>query len=230
VLPAAILDHGLSVTVSASTIPSGEASRLNQAIDQFLLDPSSSRQDAVLRISSKWDAMQVAERVRRRATILGRVERGRRQSIIRARDRLVVMLYGHAARAGWHVAWSDASVYGDREGVRAGVGGLLLDAQGRMLAEISAPASTADALLAELMALTVVLRMALEQGVERLRVHTDCDALVAMWLQQRDDPRLGELRDLAGRLRGFDLHYVPRQHNQLAHRLARRAIAGSAAE
>jgi len=212
-----------SIPVNMQPITREEARRLNQVIDWSLLEPSASRLDAVMRLSSKWDASRVAERVRRRATRLGRMERERRQGIIRSRDRMILALYGQAVPAGWYVGWSDGSVSGD--GRRAGIGGLVLAARGRMpIAEISAPLVSADPFTAELAALAAVLRLALELGAERLRLYTDCDAACALWLHNRTDPRLVELRDLVHRLRRFDLRSIPRQHNQPAHRLARRAL------
>jgi ribonuclease HI len=181
--------------------------------------------DRTLQLASMWDASRVAERVRRRATILGRAERGRRREIIRAQDRLILRLYGQAVPADWHLAWFDGSVRGEDGNLRAGIGGLLLAAQGRMLvAELSEPA--ADALTTEIAAWVAVLRAALHGGVERLRAHTDCDALAALW-RRRDDPRLEVVRGLVGTLRRFELRHVPRQYNQPAHRLARRALAHS---
>jgi ribonuclease HI len=72
-----------------------------------------------------------------------------------------------------------------------------------------------------------VLRIALERGVERIRVHTDCKALVRLWRQNPEDRRLASARALANKLRRVVVRLVPRQRNQVANRLARSAaLAG----
>lgn len=204
-----------------------EARRLNRAIDTRLMAPDGAGPEGVLRVAGTREAARLAERVRRRATLLGKARRGHREAMLGARDHLILQLYAGAAPAGWHVAWSDGSVGrrgGDR---RAGIGGLVLGPRDRaVLAEISAPAAPHDPLSVELAAMMAVLQAALDLGAQRLRLYTDCDALVALWLRHRGDPRLTELQGLAQRLRRFDLRSVPRQHNAVAHRLARRATGG----
>jgi hypothetical protein len=202
-----------------------EARRLNRAIDAQLLAPDGVGPEGVLRVEGTREAVRLAERVRRRATLLGKARRGQREAMRRARDHLILHLYAGAAPAGWHVAWSDGSVSRGAGHRRAGIGGLLLGPQDRaVLAEISAPAVPDDALSVELAAVTAVLRAALDLGAQRLRLYTDCDALVTLWLRHREDPRLTELHGLALWLHRFELRGVPRQHNPLAHRLARRAV------
>jgi ribonuclease HI len=76
---------------------------------------------------------------------------------------------------------------------------------------------------AELTALTVVLEIALAHDIDRLRVHTDSKALVQLWQQHREDPRLAPVRALGARFAGLHLHAIPRLHNQVANALAKQA-------
>jgi ribonuclease HI len=213
--------------VTAAAESRDEARRLNRAIDARLLAPGGVGAEGLLRVAGTREAARLAERVRRRATLLGKARRGPREAMLRARDHLILQLYAGAAPAGWHVAWSDGSV-GRRAGDgRAGIGGLVLGPRDRgVLVEISAPAAPHDPLSVELAAMTAVLHAALDLGAQRLRLYTDCDALVALWLRHRDDSRLTGLQGLALWLRRFELRSVPRQHNPVAHRLARRAMGG----
>jgi hypothetical protein len=74
---------------------------------------------------------------------------------------------------------------------------------------------------AEIAALEAALEATSTVAARRVRVYTDCDALVSLWLQRRQDPRLRRVRYLARRLRRFELRSLPRRHNQVVHRLAR---------
>jgi ribonuclease HI len=117
----------------------------------------------------------------------------------------------------------DASVAAHDDGRAAGVGSIILDASGRTVARISRRSADCEPFEAEIAALEATLDMAagLGEGARRIRVYTDCDALVALWLQRRSDPRLRGVRALARGLRAFQLCRLPRRHNQAAHRLAR---------
>ncbi len=206
--------------MAASARPTEDARRLNRLIDRCLQAPVPARFDAVLRAASVLEAPAVAERVRRRATVLGRAERQHRRAILTARDKLVLQLYRQAAPAGWYAAWCDGSVSGGL----AGIGGLLLNPRGNRVGELSRAIGACDPFGTELAAACAVLRMALGRGAQQVCAYTDCDALVALWMRQRDDPRLRELCALVRECRRFELRRIPRQHNQPAHRLARRAI------
>ena len=201
------------------------AGDLNQLVDRCLLEATAQRTAAVLLATAALETDSVAERVRRRATLLERNDRSQRPAIQKNRDSLILALYAAAAPAGWYTAWSDASVLGGHEPNPAGIGGLVLAPQGDTIARICQSTGPCAPFLAELEAVAAVTRAAIQHGAKRLRVHTDCAALVALWLQKRDDPRLDELRDLIAPCSRFELRRVPRQHNRPAHRLARQAIS-----
>ncbi len=78
--------------------------------------------------------------------------------------------------------------------------------------------------MAEATAVAAVMQVALQVHVQRLRVHSDCVALVQLWLERREDPRLHTIRKLAAQFRWFELCSVPRLHNQPADRLAKRML------
>lgn len=216
--------------MGAAAISSDEARRLNRVIDGCLSAWTAAQVDEVLEATRGRDPRAMGERVRRRATVLGRMHRQQRFAILQARDALILALYRQATPSGWYAAWSDGSVRVGHKDDRAGIGGVVLAPEGSVVARVSHSISACDAFTAELAAATAVLQAALGQGAKRLRLHTDCEGFVALWLEQRDDPRLAGLRALAGRCRRFELRRVPRQHNQPAHRLARRGAQESAGE
>jgi ribonuclease HI len=171
---------------------------------------------------------RAADRVQLRAKRLAKPRGARRGRILAAAQTLILQLYGAEVPADWLCGWCDATV--DRDGARrrAGVGGLVLDGRGRELARISQPIPERPPFEAEIAALEAVLRAAgRRRRARRIRVYTDCDALVSLWLQSRRDPRLAAVRSAARRLRRFELYRVPRRHNQAAHRLAREAALAS---
>ena len=102
-----------------------------------------------------------------------------------------------------------------------------MDAQHRVVAELGESAGALSPLAAELAALEATVRTAVTHGAARLRVYTDCPALIHLWQGQRDDDRLAGLRQAAGPLRRLKLYLVPRRFNQLANNLARRAAGGT---
>ena len=83
------------------------------------------------------------------------------------------------------------------------------------------------ALEAEIAAASAVLALARDTGIARMRLHTDCKALVHLWLNQRDDPRLATLRAQARHLDRVHMRLIPRRHNQAAHRLSHAAAHGT---
>jgi ribonuclease HI len=215
--------------VSVAARARREAARVvSEAIDRALLRPASNELQRVLALLKGHDATSAADRVRLRAKRLAKVHAAQRSRIPGAADMLVRMLYCHAAPDGWLCAWCDASVAGDRSPPRVGVGAVILDEHGRELARISRPLAECAPFEAEIAALEATLLTAAARGAaQRIRVHTDCDALVSLWLRHRSDPRLRAVRELARELRRFELRRLPRRHNQLAHRLARDAAAGA---
>ena len=136
-------------------------------------------------------------------------------------------IHGHRAPKGWFSAWCDGSSANDAGWKRSGIGVVLMDAQHRVVTEIGESAGALSPLAAELAALEAAVWTAVAQGAVRLRVHTDCPALIHLWQGRRDDERLASLCQAAAPLRRLQLYLVPRRFNQLADTLARRACAGA---
>lgn len=160
----------------------------------------------------------LAERVRQRATALARRNRSVGARILVVRDTLIEALYRNASPKGWFCAWCDGSARPDGP---ASIGALVLGPDGRVVVRISRVANRISPFEAEIAALEAVLEVAVKRDFRRMRVHTDCRALVELWRAHRADPRLVRVRSLAHRLGRLELRAVPRLHNQPAHRLAR---------
>lgn len=173
---------------------------------------------ALQRLRRGFGATALAERVRQRATALARRDRSAGPRLLAVRDALIEALYRDAAPKGWFNAWCDGSVRTDGS---AGIGALVLGADGRVVGRISRAVEQPSPFEAEIAALEAVLDLAVKHDFRRVRVHTDCRALVDLWRAHRADPRLAPVRSLAQRLERLELRVVPRLHNQPAHRLAR---------
>jgi hypothetical protein len=200
---------------------------LAEAIDRALLRCAPADLQRMLELARREDPTRVADRVQLRAKRLAKKQGSQRSRILASADTLILRLYLGRAPAGWLCGWCDATVA--RAGARrcAGVGGVLLDARGREVARFCEPIAECEPFEAEIAASQALLQAAAASGAraQRMRIYTDCAALVSLWLQRRRDPRLNGLRALASKLRRFELHRVPRRHNQVAHRLARKALA-----
>lgn len=203
------------------------ARHVNAVIDRALQQPTDAHFREALRLHATTTTQSLAERTRHRGTLLARRDRRHSAQILRARDRLMLALYADATPAGWHTAWCDGSIAaGKRE---AGIGGLLMDAAGRIMAEVMRCAPNLTPFEAEIAALVAILQVARAQGVQRLRVYNDCVAVVRLWQRNRDDARLAALAALAGEFRRLQICALPRLHNQPAHRLAKSGAGHSGA-
>jgi ribonuclease HI len=205
------------------------ARALAEAIERALLRFTAANVQRVLELARREDASRAADRVQLRAQRLAKAQAALRGPVLAAAEALVLRIYQAAAPSGWLCAWCDATVVRDGAPRRAAVGALLLDRHAREFARISEPIAACEPFEAEIAALAATLQAAAARGARarRLCVYTDCDALVALWLQQRRDARLGAVRALARRLQRFELRLVPRRHNRMAHRLARAAMAAA---
>lgn len=195
-----------------------ESRYLNQWIDR-LLDGGMDATDPIA-AALPADPMVFAERIRRRAARRVRLQPARAQAILDSRDRLILAVYACSLPKDAYSAWCDGS------SLRAdsnGIGALLTDTRGEILAQIAHRVPAAAPFETEIAALERVLEVALEYGARHLRVHTDCPALAQLWQKHRDDRRLAAVRRLTRRLERFELKAVPRKHNQPAHRLAQAA-------
>jgi ribonuclease HI len=207
--------------------PEREPARaLAAAIERALLRPAAANVQRVLELARRGDATRVADRVQLRAQRLAKAQAALRGPVLAAADELILRIYHAAAPAGWLCGWCDATVVRDGAPRRAAVGALLLGQRAREFARISEPIAGCEPFEAEIASLETALR-ALAGRAQRIRVYTDCDALVSLWLQRRRDARLSAVRALARRLRRFELRLVPRRHNKVAHQLAREATAAA---
>lgn len=197
---------------------------INRLIERALVKPCDRTFFAVSAGCQSLDTEKLAERVRRQASRLCREKPGPCQRILRARDRLILFLYGNAAPDRAFSAWCDASLKETENGGIAAISGLLLSPQGKLSGRILQHFKERDAVMAEATAVAAVMQVALQVHVQRLRVHSDCVALVQLWLERREDPRLHTIRKLAAQFRWFELCSVPRLHNQPADRLAKRML------
>jgi ribonuclease HI len=204
------------------------ARRLNRMVDRALLNADEEALAGLLKVAAVEETLALCGRIARRATLLARNAPAQGKAIIAARNRRVLEVYGHRAPRDWFCAWCDGSSSADVEGKRSGIGVVLMDPQHRVVAEFGEPAGELSPLASELAALEAAVKAAVAHGAERLRVHTDCPALMHLWQGQRGDVRLSRLRETALPLRRLQLYPIPRRFNQLADGLARRAAAGKA--
>ena len=195
---------------------------LNAQIDAALLAPGRQQAWSIVRTRPEADAAELAERVRRRATVLTRRSATQTAAVLDARDHLIQALYAHDSPRGWCTAWCDGSSDASQ---RAAVGGVLVDAQGRTLGQWSRVICARDPFATEIAALASAFEFAAAHGADRLRVYTDCVALVRLWNEQRADERLLVVRARARQFARVQLRALPRLHNQPANRLARAALA-----
>lgn len=196
------------------------ARSLNRAIDQALLEPGPDDAAKLCELGGRPSPVELAERVRRRAARLG----GRSRKIPRRGDALIAALYATAA-PDWFTAWCDGSSNPAPPG-RAGIGGVVRDPGGRVVARLARFHAGLDPFAAEIAALAAVLKAGLKARAQRMRVHTDCVALARLWQEHRSDPRLNAVRALSRGFVALAIRAIPRNHNRPAHLLARRAMAG----
>jgi ribonuclease HI len=202
-----------------------QAQRFNTVIDQALLAPSLQPQQQLLQLTNTIPVRQLAERIRKRATLLGKRQRGDTRQLLAGRDELIMTLYASTVPQGWACAWCDGSSIKLDSQYQAGIGGILTDSNGSVIARISRAIGDHHAYEAELMAVTAIISTALEHQQQRLWVFTDNHGLAQLWQEHRDDNRLAEIRRLVSDLDRFALQALPRQHNQPANALAKMATA-----
>lgn len=203
--------------------PSGY--RVNRLIDQVLMEPGIDRCHELEHLARQIPVQRLAERIRQRATALGKPQRAARAALLARRDALIEAVYAAVVPTGWSCAWIDGASRQSGTRRNAGIGGILLDSDGRRIAQISRAIGEQDAFGAELAALTAMIRCALEHRQPRLWVYTDNDALIHLWQEQREDRSLDEVYALVGQLEKFVIQAIPRLHNQPSNTLARAAIA-----
>ena len=189
------------LTLSLSNHKKEAARRLNSAIDCALREPSFENRQRVVQLRPAQDTVSLAERVRRRTTVLSRSEPSLSEKILNARDALISAIYAHTLPEKWFTGWCDGSKMETRLGDIAGIAGIITDRNGEIVARVVRSERGIDPFEAEIAALEALLETALEHGVEQIRAHTDCPALIQLWKQRRDDPRLTRIRSLAKHFR-----------------------------
>lgn len=200
-----------------------QARQFNKTIDEALFNPSTQHKEQVLQLTKVNAVGPLAERVRKRATLLGKRHRSDAKRILETRDELILALYASIVPQGWACAWCDGSSIKLGSTQRAGIGGLVMDSSGMVIARISRGIGANDAFTAELTAVASVIETAIEHQQRRLWVYTDNHGLAQLWQEQREDKRLADIRRLSGALERFSLRAIPRQFNQPANALARQA-------
>lgn len=202
-----------------------QARLVNTVIDQALLAPSSQHQQQLVKFTNTIPVTALAERIRKRATLLGKRHKGDISPLLTARDDLIMVLYASTVPQGWACAWCDGSSLKLDKHYQAGIGGIILDSNGNEIARISRAIGDHHAYEAELAAVAVVISITLEHQQRRLWVFTDNHGLAQLWQEHRDDNRFAEIRRLVMELDRFALQALPRQHNQPADALAKSATA-----
>lgn len=197
------------------------ARRFNALLDGALPDPGTVKLEQLLAWLEQESLPRLAERLCRRTSLLARQTAA--PDVVENRDRLLLRLYAAAAPQEWHSAWCD----GSHVGGAGGIGGLILQRDGKPLCRFSENCRKTDAFSLEIKALERTVQAAIEYDIERLRVHSDCVALARMWHRSREDARLQKVHALARRLRAFGIYHIPRQHNRPAHRLAQEGARGN---
>ncbi len=199
------------------------ASSWQSALERWLLQTDTEALETVLaKIAGEKVATQ-ADWIVRQAERLGREHKAQRAAILQARDALLLHLYGQCAPWGGAVAWCDASLKVEGAQHKAGIGGVLMRNEPVTVTAFALPVPALHSLEAEIDAVMTTVKLARQQGIDCLQIHTDCAALVELWQQARDDFRLEHLRALALPLAEFRLAAIPPAHNPVAHRLARLA-------
>jgi ribonuclease HI len=197
---------------------------VNIVIDQALLAPSSQHQQQLLKFTNIISVTPLAERVRKRATLLGKRHKGDISPLLAVRDNLIMTLYAATVPQGWACAWCDGSSIKLDAHYQAGIGGIVMDSNGSVIMRISRAIGDHHAYEAELAAVAAVISSSLEHQLRRLWVFTDNHGLALLWQEHRDDKRLAEIRHLVSGLECFALQALPRHHNQPANALAKKAI------
>ena len=194
-------------------------------IDQALVTPSSQHQQQLSQLTQTIAVTPLADRVRKRATQLCKRQRKNTHKLLATRDKLIMALYATAVPQGWACAWCDGSSVKQDDHYQAGIGGIVMNSEGTVIARLCHAIGDYHAYEAEIAAVAAVIRTALDYQQRRLWVYTDNHGLAQLWHEHRNDNRLTEIRRFALDLDRFALRALPRQHNQPANALAKKAIA-----
>lgn len=124
--------------------------------------------------------------------------------------------------------WTDGAARGNPG--PAGAGAALFDEQGRPVAQLARALGNATNNVAEYEALQMGLEEALRLGARQVDIFLDSELVVRQVegtyrvRHPHLKPRLARIRSLLSRFASYGIRHVPREQNQLADRLANRAI------
>ncbi len=116
----------------------------------------------------------------------------------------------------------------------AGIGVVLTDAEGNLLAELSEPIGTATNNEAEYRALVRGLELAHQHQITHLNWYSDSELLVKQWLGRYKvhQPHLlrllKQVRERGKKFAEFRAHHIPREQNRRADRLAKQGAKQNA--
>ncbi|WP_455211124.1 ribonuclease H family protein [Kaarinaea lacus] len=202
---------------------SDQAAELNHIINRALTDPSETNLQAVGALVTRQNVYRLAERVRRRATVLTRHNRKDYQNLQHRRDALIMVLYAKTSPAGWANAWCDGSSITHDDGCRAGIGAIVFSPDAHRLAQTSVFVGNKTAFEAEVQAIIRTLQICASLNITKVRIHTDNKGLVQLWREHRQDSRLTTIRHHAREFEKLQIRAIPRLHNQATNALAKRA-------
>lgn len=201
-----------------------QAHIINSVIDLALLQVSVEHRQQVIQLTESDSLVRLAERIRKRASLLAKHRRSETKAILRARDELILLLYASAVPGGWSCGWSDGASVRVNSHYIAGIGGIIMDRGGNIIDRISRGIGDKSAFDAELAAVVAVMHSAIERKQTKLMVYTDNKGLVQLWHERRGDERLDDIHQLSERFERFSLRPIPGQHNQPTNALAKQAI------
>lgn len=201
-----------------------QAQQFNAVVDDALIAPTGESREQLRQLARVGDPRLLAERIRRRATLLSKRRSDDRMPLLRLRDELILAVYAAVMPKGWSCGWADGASFTTDGHLQAGIGGLLADSDGKVIERISRSIGEEGAFSAELAALIAVMQCATERQQKRLWLYTDNRGLVQLWNEHRSDNRLNALHRQAVSLERFALRVIPRLHNQPANALARAAV------
>lgn len=200
-----------------------QAQQSNRLIDHALLEQMTLSNHTLQQLLHFQPVRQLAERVRKRASLLAKRHHLDSGQLLISRDGLIQQLYAATVPQGWACAWCDGSSLKLDSSYQAGIGGIVWDSAGKEISRPCEHIGTYQAFDAELAAVAAVIRSAIAHQQRQLWVFTDNHGLAQLWQEHREDSRLVEIRELTGKLDRFALQAIPRQHNQPANALAKAA-------
>jgi hypothetical protein len=171
-----------------------QAQQLNTIVDSALLAPTDETRKKLRQLAEASEPGPLAERIRRRATLLARRRNADRTPLLRLRDELILAVYAAEVPKGWSCGWADGASFEANGRQQAGIGGLLVDSDGLVIERISRSIGEKGAFAAELAALAAVMQCATERQQKWLWLYTDNRGLAQLWDEHRGDNRLNELR------------------------------------